>query len=61
MYLDTTYCDATYDFPHQDLVINAVVDCVREENKKPGALFAFGAYAIGNSLSCGVFIFHHLL
>jgi DNA cross-link repair 1A protein len=48
VYLDTTYCDPNYDFPHQDAVINAVVDCVREENKLPGeALYVFGAYAIG--------------
>jgi hypothetical protein len=27
--------------------INAVIDCVREESKHPGALYVFGAYAIG--------------
>jgi DNA cross-link repair 1A protein len=48
VYLDTTYCDAAYDFPKQQLAIDAVVQCVQyEQRKAPGALFVFGAYGIG--------------
>eukprot|EP01035_Chromulina_nebulosa_P016897 gene16897-22386_t len=47
IYLDTTYCDPTYDFPPQDTVINAVVELMKKEIKEPNTLFLFGAYSIG--------------
>ena len=48
IYLHTTYCDANYDFPPQELTISAVVMCVEVEMRAtPGALFLFGAYGIG--------------
>ncbi len=29
VYLDTTYCHPTHNFPPQDVAINAVLECVR--------------------------------
>jgi hypothetical protein len=48
IYLDTTYCDPTYNFPPQQETICAVVRCVQMElARNPKTLFIFGAYGIG--------------
>ena len=49
LYLDTTYCDAKYDFPAQSDSIDATLSCVEAEGiaDNEDSLFVFGAYTIG--------------
>lgn len=52
LFLDTTYCNAKYTLPAQDIAIKATVECaVREAqqamSKKERLLLLFGAYTIG--------------
>ena len=50
LYLDTTYCDAKYDFPAQRDSIDAALKCVEVEgigSESGKTLFVFGAYTIG--------------
>lgn len=48
LYLDTTYCDARYCFPLQELVIRFVVEVARAAlAQNPRLLLAVGAYSIG--------------
>ena len=47
VYLDTTYCDPSHDFPLQECAIQATIDAVRHELKVAGTLLVFGAYDVG--------------
>lgn len=47
LYLDTTYCDPQYTFPHQQVVISRVLDLLAPYAKDPKTLFVFGTYTIG--------------
>ena len=49
LYLDTTYCDAKYNFPAQRQSIDAALQCVKLEGmgENNDTLFVFGAYTIG--------------
>ncbi|CAL5067505.1 unnamed protein product [Urochloa decumbens] len=48
LYLDTTYCNPKYKFPHQEDVIDFIVRTARRYLKKqPKTLIVVGAYSIG--------------
>lgn len=49
LYLDTTYCNPKYVFPHQDTILAQVVDAARNEDRRTRGrcLFFFGTYSIG--------------
>eukprot|EP00981_Chlorochromonas_danica_P011073 scaffold3715_cov249-Ochromonas_danica.AAC.2 len=47
VYLDTTYCDASYAFPPQDEVIHNLLQLLLQEIDREHTLFLFGAYTIG--------------
>lgn len=47
VYLDTTYCDASYAFPSQEDVIHNLVQLLSQEVDRIHTLFLFGAYTIG--------------
>ncbi|KAG6770442.1 hypothetical protein POTOM_026125 [Populus tomentosa] len=45
--LDTTYCNAQYDFPKQEAVIQFVIEAIQAEAFNPKTLFLIGSYTIG--------------
>ncbi|ERN05595.1 uncharacterized protein LOC18433777 isoform X1 [Amborella trichopoda] len=45
--LDTTYCDAQYDFPKQEAVVQFVIEAIQAEAFNPKTLFLIGSYTIG--------------
>ncbi|EPS68874.1 hypothetical protein M569_05893, partial [Genlisea aurea] len=45
--LDTTYCNAQYDFPKQESVIQFVIDAIQAETFNSKTLFLIGSYTIG--------------
>ncbi|XP_011019314.1 PREDICTED: uncharacterized protein LOC105122097 isoform X2 [Populus euphratica] len=45
--LDTTYCNAQYDFPKQEAVIQFVIEAIQAEAFNPRTLFLIGSYTIG--------------
>ena len=46
--LDTTYCDAKYRFPPQDVILRQVADiAVKARKLNPQTLFVVGTYTIG--------------
>lgn len=48
LYLDTTYCDPTYQFPTQDETINFIVSiCTELIKTNPKVLIVCGSYLIG--------------
>ena len=48
VYLDTTYCNPSYDFPSQQHVVEYVVGvCERHLSDDPTTLFVSGTYTIG--------------
>lgn len=47
LYLDTTYANPSYSFPHQQLVIAAMLDMVAPYARDPNTLFLVGTYTIG--------------
>lgn len=47
LYLDTTYADPKYTFPHQQLVSSKVLDLVAPYAKDPKTLLIVGTYTIG--------------
>uniref|UniRef100_A0A7S3EL14 SAM domain-containing protein n=1 Tax=Rhodosorus marinus TaxID=101924 RepID=A0A7S3EL14_9RHOD len=47
MHLDTTYCDPKYSFPHQRIIIEAVLSLVKRESFNSRTLFLFGTYQLG--------------
>jgi DNA cross-link repair 1A protein len=47
LYLDTTYADSRYTFPHQQLVISKVLELVAPHVKEPKTLIVVGTYTIG--------------
>lgn len=49
LHLDTTYCNPKYVFPHQETVLNQVVEIARQEDRRTRGrcLFFFGTYSIG--------------
>lgn len=49
LFLDTTYCNPSYTFPHQDHVLAEVVCAARDEDRRTRGrcLFFFGTYSIG--------------
>lgn len=48
LFLDTTYCDPSYDFPSQEEVVQKVIQTVRDHlAKNKFTLFVSGTYTIG--------------
>jgi len=47
MHLDTTYCDPKYSFPHQRIIIDAVLSLAKRESFNSRTLFLFGTYQLG--------------
>jgi len=47
LYLDTTYANPTYIFPHQQLVISSVLDLLTPYARDSKTLFIVGTYTIG--------------
>ncbi|XP_034250350.1 DNA cross-link repair 1A protein-like [Thrips palmi] len=48
LYLDTTYCDPSYDFPYQEDVVEKVIETVRSHlSKNKATLIVCGTYTIG--------------
>ncbi|KAK4757876.1 hypothetical protein SAY87_019177 [Trapa incisa] len=45
--LDTTYCQAQYDFPKQDAVVQFVIEAIQAEAFNTKTLFLIGSYTIG--------------
>ncbi|OWM84086.1 hypothetical protein CDL15_Pgr009333 [Punica granatum] len=45
--LDTTYCQAQYDFPKQEAVVQFVLEAIQAEAFNPKTLFLIGSYTIG--------------
>lgn len=48
VYLDTTYCNPSYNFPSQQTVLHRLVQMIEENHTKyPKTLYICGSYTIG--------------